>query len=103
MTTELRMASTELNSRGTLYKPPQPSTRNLGSAIFLAAIEDYRSMCDELHESAETVSVSANTCVAGAIRLGSGTRRRTGPGMAAGCARSIARPVGWTAVCPHML
>ncbi len=52
MTTELQMASTELNSRGTLYKPPQPSTRNLGSAIFLAAIEDYRSICDELHESA---------------------------------------------------
>jgi hypothetical protein len=53
MTTELRMARTELNSTGTLYKPAQPPMRNLGSAIFLAAIEDYRSACDELHESAE--------------------------------------------------
>jgi hypothetical protein len=53
MNTEFRMARTELNSTGTLYKPAQPGTRNLGSAIFLAAIEDYRSMCDELHESAQ--------------------------------------------------
>jgi hypothetical protein len=53
MSIELRLARAELDSTGTLYKSPQPLNRNLGSAIFLAAIEDYRSACDELHESAQ--------------------------------------------------
>jgi hypothetical protein len=52
MSIEQRMARAELYPTGTLYKPPELLNRNLGSAIFLAAIEDYRGMCDELHESA---------------------------------------------------
>ena len=36
-----------------IYGPPQTKKRNLGGAIFLAAIEDYRSMDEETHEDAE--------------------------------------------------
>lgn len=36
-----------------VHKPAQPRKRNLGAAILLAAIKDYRSMHDEIHESAE--------------------------------------------------
>lgn len=53
MTMELRLARTELCSTGTVFKPPQPMQRNLGSAILLAAIEDYRSLREEKHQSAE--------------------------------------------------
>jgi hypothetical protein len=53
MTTELRLARTELYSTGTVYKRGQLRTRNLGSAIFLVAIEDYRSLREEQHKSAE--------------------------------------------------
>jgi hypothetical protein len=42
MTTEPRLAKTALYSAGTAYQASTPRKRNLGGAIFLAAIEDYR-------------------------------------------------------------
>ena len=43
----------ELYSTGPAYPPTQPKMRNLGSAILLAAIADYRSLDQEAHEHAE--------------------------------------------------
>ena len=42
-----------LYSTGPAYPPTQPRMRNLGSAIFLAAIADYRSLDQEAHDHAE--------------------------------------------------
>jgi hypothetical protein len=36
-----------------IFRPAMPRNRNLGNAILLAAIEDYRSLHEERHDSAE--------------------------------------------------
>jgi hypothetical protein len=43
----------ELYATGTVFQPPELKTRNLGDAIFLAAIDDYRSMDEDMHKDAE--------------------------------------------------
>ena len=53
MSAELQFAITELYSTGTAYQPEQAVKRNLGSAILLAAIADYRSLDQESHDHAE--------------------------------------------------
>ena len=53
MTSELRLARTEPGSIGTAYLPARSRMRNLGSAIFLAAIQDYRSMDEDTHQDAK--------------------------------------------------
>lgn len=50
---EMGVAQTELYSSGPLYQQSKPRRRNLGGAIFLAAIADYRSMDEKLHQNAE--------------------------------------------------
>jgi hypothetical protein len=35
------------------YQPAKPRTRNLGAAILLAAVQDYRGMDEERHKDAE--------------------------------------------------
>src|SRR5271165_7360973 len=52
MTAELRLAKLELFSSGLPYEPPKLVERNLGGAIFLVAIDDYRSTDEEIHEDA---------------------------------------------------
>jgi hypothetical protein len=42
-----------LSITGPAYKPSRPRTRNLGAAILLAAVQDYRSMDEERHKDAE--------------------------------------------------
>jgi hypothetical protein len=53
MTTKLRLAKSERDSTGRTYQPAKPRMRNLGAAIFWAAILDYRSMDQEEHEDAK--------------------------------------------------
>jgi hypothetical protein len=53
MTAELRLAKLELSSSGVAYQPPKLRLRNLGGAIFLVAIEDYRSTDAEIHQDAK--------------------------------------------------
>jgi hypothetical protein len=43
---------TEIYSMATLYKPPSPQKFNLGGAILLAAIADYRCMNEDVHRDA---------------------------------------------------
>ena len=52
MTLEMQMAKTELFSDSSMYRPVTPQKRNLGNAILLAAIEDYRSSDHEAHNHA---------------------------------------------------
>jgi hypothetical protein len=52
MTTELRLAKMDLHATGALYESATPPVRNLGDAILLAAIDDYRSRDEEAHEDA---------------------------------------------------
>lgn len=51
--TQLRQAKLELFSTGTMFPAAQPTQRNLGGAIFLVAIDDYRSIDDEIHQTAK--------------------------------------------------
>jgi hypothetical protein len=51
--TELRIAKLELFSTGRLNPPVTPQLRNLGGAILLVAIEDYRSLDEEIHKNAK--------------------------------------------------
>jgi hypothetical protein len=53
MNIELRLAKLEPDSTGVTYQPARPRMRNLGSAIFWAAIVDYRSLNQEAHADAE--------------------------------------------------
>jgi len=53
MTAELRLAKLELFSTGLAYEPPKLRERNLGGAIFLVAIDDYRNTDEEIHETAK--------------------------------------------------
>ena len=52
MTTKLRLAKIELFSTGIAYQRQKPYMRNLGGAIFWAAILDYRGRDQEAHEDA---------------------------------------------------
>jgi hypothetical protein len=53
MTAELQIARLEFHSTGAAYHRPPARMRNLGSAILLVAIEDYRGTDEELHLHAE--------------------------------------------------
>lgn len=53
MTDEMDFVNEEASSPGSTYMPPGARRRNLGGAILLAAIGDYRSMDDEAHEDAD--------------------------------------------------
>jgi hypothetical protein len=44
--------STEIHSMAALYKAPSPQKFNLGGAILLAAIADYRCMNEAVHRDA---------------------------------------------------
>jgi len=50
---ETELIHTELYSSGAIYQPSAPRRRNLGGAILLAAIQDYRSLDDDDHLNAE--------------------------------------------------
>jgi hypothetical protein len=50
---EMGLAKTDIYSTGPIYQPSKPRTRNLGGAIFLAAIKDYGSLDEEVHENAK--------------------------------------------------
>jgi hypothetical protein len=50
---EMGLAKTDIYSTGPIYQPSKLRRRNLGDAIFLAAIKDYRSMDEKVHENAE--------------------------------------------------
>ena len=53
MSNELRFVSRELVTISPTYQPARPRTRNLGAAILLAAVQDYRGMDEERHQDAE--------------------------------------------------
>ena len=58
MKLELRIAQEQIYSTSTIYQASSdhvstPRKRNLGGAIVLAAIEDYRSMDEQAHKDAE--------------------------------------------------
>jgi hypothetical protein len=53
MSNELRFVSRELVTISPTYQPPTPRMRNLGAAILLAAVQDYRCMNEERHNDAE--------------------------------------------------
>ena len=46
-------AAEELCSAGSLYQVPITKTRNLGEAILMSAIDDYRSLDEGAHRDAE--------------------------------------------------
>ncbi len=52
MTSELRLVRTEPDLSEKRH-PKEPRIRNLGTAIFLAAIQDYRSLNEDKHKDAE--------------------------------------------------
>ena len=53
MSNELRFVSRELITISPTYQPVRPRIRNLGSAILLAAVQDYRCMDEDRHKDAE--------------------------------------------------
>jgi hypothetical protein len=53
MSNELRFVSRELVTISPTYQPVKARTRNLGAAILLAAVQDYRCMDEERHKDAE--------------------------------------------------
>jgi hypothetical protein len=53
MSNELRFVSRELRTISPTYQPVRPRTRNLGAAILLAAVQDYRCMDEDRHKDAE--------------------------------------------------
>jgi hypothetical protein len=53
MSNEARFVFRELVTTGPAYQPARPHMRNLGAAILLAAVLDYRGMDEELHKDAE--------------------------------------------------
>ncbi|MEA2257376.1 MAG: hypothetical protein QOJ51_201 [Acidobacteriaceae bacterium] len=53
MSHELRFVSREMVTISPTYQPAKPRTRNLGAAILLAAVQDYRGMDEERHKDAE--------------------------------------------------
>jgi hypothetical protein len=53
MSYEPRFVSRELIAISPAYQPVRPRTRNLGAAILLAAVQDYRRLNEEAHNDAE--------------------------------------------------
>jgi hypothetical protein len=53
MTDEMDLMNEEVFSTDSIYPTPQARMRNLGGAILLAAIADYRSMDDAVHKDAD--------------------------------------------------
>ena len=53
MSNEPRFVSRELATISPTYQPVRPRTRNLGAAILLAAVQDYRSLNEDAHKDAE--------------------------------------------------
>jgi hypothetical protein len=53
MSNELRFVSRELVTISPSYQRATPRMRNLGAAILLAAVQDYRCMNEERHKDAE--------------------------------------------------
>ncbi len=53
MSYEPRFVSRELVTISPAYQPARPRVRNLGAAILLIAVRDYRSMDEERHKDAE--------------------------------------------------
>ena len=53
MTSELRLVRREPDLQDRTNHPKEARIRNLGSAIFLAAIRDYRSLDEDTHRDAE--------------------------------------------------
>jgi hypothetical protein len=53
MSNEQRFVSRELITISPSYQPVKPRMRNLGAAILLAAVRDYRCMDEERHKDAE--------------------------------------------------
>ena len=53
MRNEPRFVSRELVSISPAYQPVKPRTRNLGAGILLAAVQDYRSLDEDVHRDAE--------------------------------------------------
>jgi len=53
MTDQMKIAHMDIYAEGPLYKPPQTKKRSLGAAIFLVAIEDYRSTDEQEYRTAE--------------------------------------------------
>jgi hypothetical protein len=53
MSNELGYATTVIYSTGALYQPDIPRKVNLGGAILLAAIKDYRGAEEKDHEDAQ--------------------------------------------------
>jgi hypothetical protein len=53
MSNELRFVSRALVSISPTYQPATPRMRNLGAAILLSAVQDYRSLDEEIHKDAE--------------------------------------------------
>jgi hypothetical protein len=54
MSNELGVVCIKLSTTGPAYQPARPHKRyNLGAAILLAALQDYRSTDEDLHKDAE--------------------------------------------------
>ena len=53
MSDEPRFVYVELATISPTYQPVRPRTRNLGAAILLAAVQDYRCLNEEAHKDAE--------------------------------------------------
>jgi hypothetical protein len=53
MRNEPRFVSRELATITPAYQPVKPRIRNLGAAILLAAVQDYRSLNEDRHKDAE--------------------------------------------------
>ena len=53
MSNEPRFVSRELVTISPTYQPVRPRTRNLGAAILLAAVQDYRGLNEDAHKDAE--------------------------------------------------
>jgi hypothetical protein len=53
MTDEMELAHMDFYAEGTIYQPSQTKKRSLGAAIFLVAIEDYRSTDEQEARTAE--------------------------------------------------
>ncbi len=89
MSNELRFVSRELVTISPTYQPVRPRTRNLGAAILLAAVQDYRSLDEDVHKDAERFLYPQTQESQDALRLGSFDGRWIEPGVAAGFAGSI--------------
>jgi hypothetical protein len=53
MSNELRFVSRVLVTLSPAYQPARPRIRNLGAAILLSAVQDYRSLNEDIHKDAE--------------------------------------------------